>query len=229
LMAARDCSVCYNSFPVNLFKRPTTDCAHTPDTCDECIKEHLTTLLKGGSVGESTYANMGCPVVGCKATFRDKRLAELLTKKQYSTWEKLTYHASLEALSSFRWCANQTCGNGQITIPEEDTYFKCGKCNTLTCIRHRVAMHLGQSCWDYDNCIVRDQQGTQLWIAQNTKPCPSCGMACTKDNGCDHVKCQCNHEFCWRCLAAFDPIRKKGNHHHNANCTFYAEYNGLDA
>ena len=38
-------------------------------------------------------------------------------------------------------------------------------------------------------------------IRQMSKPCPSCGMAISKTEGCNHMQCRfCSCHFCWSCL-----------------------------
>ena len=36
------------------------------------------------------------------------------------------------------------------------------------------------------------------------KTCPRCGMAITKDEGCNHVECSCKVHICWQCMKVFD-------------------------
>ena len=43
------------------------------------------------------------------------------------------------------------------------------------------------------------------WLLVNTKPCPKCGKAIEKNQGCMHMTCRkpCGHEFCWMCLGTW--------------------------
>ena len=63
------------------------------------------------------------------------------------------------------------------------------------------------------------------WLNRHTKKCPKCKSPIEKNNGCDHMTCKrqaggCGHEFCWRCLAPWGPIIRRGggNHHHRPTC-----------
>ena len=73
--------------------------------------------------------------------------------------------------------------------------------------------------------IDPNYESSRRWIIENCKKCPNCLYHIEKNNGCDHMTCiKCRHEFCWSCLADFQPIRKDGNHRHNSTCKHYVAY-----
>lgn len=45
-----------------------------------------------------------------------------------------------------------------------------------------------------------DNRASEVYVVESTVPCPRCGIASVKVNGCKHVKCFCRHEYCWDCL-----------------------------
>jgi hypothetical protein len=76
-------------------------------------------------------------------------------------------------------------------------YNKCGKCadcfnyckiNT-SCDKTNIIENKNFTC---DDCINKKQL--------NIKTCPKCKKKIIKDGGCDHMKCVCEYNFCWRCL-----------------------------
>ncbi|KAG9307449.1 hypothetical protein G9A89_017279 [Geosiphon pyriformis] len=74
---------------------------------------------------------------------------------------------------------------------------------------------------------VRVEEETIAFIDSKTKRCPKCKSNIEKDGGCDHMTCRapgCGFEFCWECLADFQPIRNDGNHRHGDKCRHYAPY-----
>lgn len=52
----------------------------------------------------------------------------------------------------------------------------------------------------------RDQLPTSYdSLPETVKSCPQCGIFVEKDGGCDHMTCQCGHEFVWSTLQMWEP------------------------
>jgi len=90
----------------------------------------------------------------------------------------------------------------------------CRSCNTEFCYFHSNAhsTKTGQPttiehCIEYHKKSLDNDQAN-VDYAVNTlrsKPCPSCGMAVSKEGGCNQMKCpSCNTHFCWLCGAVVD-------------------------
>ena len=65
----------------------------------------------------------------------------------------------------------------------------------------------------FNEMMRRERKGGQ------TKPCPKCKQAITKNHGCDHMTCPCGHEFYWstavwksNCRVASPPLLNRGLH-----------------
>ena len=90
----------------------------------------------------------------------------------------------------------------------------CQTCNTEFCYFHSNA-HSSKTgelttiahCIEYHKKSL-DNDRANVNYAVNTlrsKPCPSCGMAVSKEGGCNQMKCpSCNTHFCWLCGAVVD-------------------------
>ncbi|OEH76640.1 ibr domain-containing protein [Cyclospora cayetanensis] len=75
-------------------------------------------------------------------------------------------------------------------------------CGTRFCVLCGDEPHRPISCrviaaWMRKN--VREADSV-TWISCNTQPCPKCHRPIQKDMGCMHMRCYCQHEFCWLCL-----------------------------
>eukprot|EP01111_Echinosteliopsis_oligospora_P017147 TRINITY_DN7338_c0_g1_i1.p1 TRINITY_DN7338_c0_g1~~TRINITY_DN7338_c0_g1_i1.p1 ORF type:complete len:261 (-),score=47.06 TRINITY_DN7338_c0_g1_i1:21-728(-) len=233
-MAGVNCDICFDTSPTN-FPKPTKECAHWPTTCKACITEHLDTIVHGCSVSSNiSYSAIKCIYKTCKKTFGHSDLKSYLSEPQLKRLDELQFNEYVEQDPDFRWCASPTCGSGQIVEGGEEgnNFFTCIKCKEKTCVKHKVAFHTGVTCSEFDKTLAEDEAALQLWKEQNTKKCPAqnCQVNIEKNGGCDHMKCfKCKHEFCWSCLAPFEPIRRDGNHHHRPTCRFYAAYTPVSA
>lgn len=49
--------------------------------------------------------------------------------------------------------------------------------------------------------------------------CPSCGLPCIKDGGCNHIKCPCGHHYCYSCRQSM-PNQKRPYSHFGQPPTF---------
>ncbi|PVI02323.1 hypothetical protein DM02DRAFT_308023 [Periconia macrospinosa] len=140
------------------------------------------------------------------------------------------------------------CGSGQ--IHGAGPKMECVGCGTVQCVNHAILWHEGETCAEYDyrtdsRLKKAEEEASKELIKQTTKKCPSCNRNIEKSSGCDHMTCKlflltqvvgscygsaerffivgskCKHEFCWLCMAAYDPIRKQGNHMHRSNCQYF--------
>jgi hypothetical protein len=79
---------------------------------------------------------------------------------------------------------------GQVQVPPTD--LRCKDCNHSFCTKCHKPSHGG----------VCDQpdEASRDFIAQTSKPCPTCDSDITKDGGCNHITClTCRTHFCWIC------------------------------
>jgi hypothetical protein len=231
-MAKKDCTVCYSNLSEDMFQKITDGCTHPFSICTKCVHKHIINIVKGGSFAVvASYGNMACPNLSCNSRLQGNEIKRFLNKEEYDRWDRLAFQEWTEAQPEFRWCSQNNCGSGQLVDGGADanSFFRCVKCNNMTCIKHMVPFHSGMSCDEYDKTLAVDEQALANWKALHTKPCPKCRVPIEKNGGCDHMRCRsphCLYEFCWSCLAEFDLIRRHGNHHHRPTCRFFAEYNG---
>ena len=105
-------------------------------------------------------------------------------------------------------------GQSEEVIKSTTPLVCCQSCNTEFCYFHSNAhsSKTGQPttiahCIKYHKKSL-DNDRANVDYAVNTlrsKPCPSCGMAVSKEGGCNQMKCpSCNTHFCWLCGAVVD-------------------------
>jgi len=184
----------------------------------QCIINYLRIQIDDGNPSITCFQ--------CPSIINVPDMKSFVLPREFIRWERNLSIRTLEQLSNFLWCAKPGCGYGAII---DDihlmSFFRCTHCKTRTCCRHRVTWHADMSCEAYDQLM---QSKTDGYMSKHTKQCPKCNRRIEKNGGCDHMKCSCLFEFCWACLADFEPIRKRGNHKHEPTCLFYVAYNDSD-
>jgi hypothetical protein len=97
------------------------------------------------------------------------------------------------------------CGTAQCDVCKNFACFDCGKES------HGVATCEQASNWLQYISTIEEAEGTEKsrhndekWLAQHTRPCPSCKSSIQRNFGCNHMTCNnCSHEFCWVCMKAW--------------------------
>jgi len=215
----RDCSVCLEKKPSSEFKK-LEKCDHCMTYCNDCWKKHISY-----EINSKNQSKLKCPI--CKRELVEDEVKRYCSNKDFARYCDLLLDYFLQQQEFFRWCSRPGCGSGQeVEGGNSNSFFTCSKCKFKTCYFHKVSWHSGQTCSEYDDWIHQDESNeTENYLAANTKGCPKCSRFVVKgDDGCDHLKCACNYEFCWLCLADFDDIRKYGNQRHRNTCQHYRPY-----
>ncbi|KAL2070311.1 hypothetical protein VTL71DRAFT_13337 [Oculimacula yallundae] len=218
------CNGFEGSWMWNVLVFPTSEiqqCDHDFEVCRACTAEHLRGALVSG--GPSACDSLSCPQCSRVLSYQEvHRLADTQTVAKY---EKFMLQTFLSKDPNFRWCLSPLCETGQLyQTPPIDPKTSCEECNYEMCFKHEMPWHDGLTCDEYDS--VRDHGDpsygeTQEWIRTNTKPCPGCQVGIQKGEACFHMTCsQCNHEFCWQCLADWTGIRTNGQNGHGVGCFF---------
>ena len=223
------CSVCFDEKELNQFDPLViATCEHLARTvCDDCLLSHVQQAV------QITFTDdIHCPELGCGVRFGYDIVRYILSlagdEKLLSRYDQYVTHQQLEKMEEFIWCTNPQCNAGQLNEGGSlNNIVTCHVCRQKTCFTHRVQWHEDQTCEQYDLKIDPDYEASRRWIIDNSKKCPNCPFQIEKNDGCDHMICtKCRHEFCWACLADFQPIRNDGNHRHKDTCKHYAPYDG---
>jgi hypothetical protein len=223
-----ECSICCcDEIPAD---PPTAMCTHpTNIICAQCLQKHISEELNN----KGSVTDIKCPVVGCRKFLSYNDVKRGATVKDFARYDTLLTTRLLSTLPEFRWCKVLNCGNGQIHDGDKEApIMTCHKCKGKSCFTHDVPWHTGITCEEYDKQIGQETKANTDYLLRETKPCPQCNRAIQKNDGCDHMTCRlpggCGHEFCWKCMASYGPILRKGNHHHNPTCIYFAAYDSDD-
>ncbi|KAF1958847.1 hypothetical protein CC80DRAFT_490632 [Byssothecium circinans] len=230
-ICTRDCAICTDSRPLARFPKhsPTSSCTHPPRACRRCLRTWLTTSFK-----TKLWDQLTCPE--CSAQLQYADVKKCASRRVFEKYDELATKAAVEAIEGFRWCmvsnkrgkkrSGAGCGSGQ--VHGVGARMECIGCGSVQCVKHGVAWHEGDTCREYDyrtdsKIKKAEEAASKKWIEKTAKKCPSCKWNIEKVYGCDHMTCsKCRHEFCWQCFAAYEPIRKQGNHMHWDGCQYHS-------
>ncbi|CAK9099020.1 unnamed protein product [Durusdinium trenchii] len=110
-----------------------------------------------------------------------------------------------------------------------DTAYYCRACSISRCLSchnmwnadHRCATSVALSkSWEG----FKDLAEFEIQLKpMGFKRCPACQYPCEKEDpaSCDHITCECGHEFCWLCGEDRRVIYAHDNSYHHPSCKFY--------
>ncbi|OMP86737.1 putative RING finger protein, partial [Diplodia seriata] len=223
----RECAVCGDAKPNADFPDETRlQCKHVWRTCGECAQAWIASGLESKG-----WDQIKCPEEGCEAFLGHADVSQLADRATFQRYDSLATRAHLSTLPNFRWCLSANCKSGQIHEDASGPIFTCMGCTKQFCTHHEIPWHRGETCEQYDqraSCErqAKEDRATKRLLKKMTKQCPgkNCGWTIEKNLGCDHMTCrQCHHEFCWVCLAAYEPIRNEGNTRHKTSCKYHSD------
>lgn len=220
--SARECCVCLVVKLEEEFTPPNSQqCKHhIRMVCNACTSQSVKAFLNDNFNGL-----MICPESDCNAKLSTTSIRQILHLNNDTTslekHDNFLMRQTLGKMSNFYWCAHG-CGSGQIDdrTPIWDMKTTCLNCGKDTCTMHRIKWHEGVTCEKYDQIHVPVDGMTQKWMNQYSKTCPKCNVKIEKNGGCFHMKCkQCQHDFCWDCLADYQPYAPRARFQHTITCT----------
>ncbi|KAI0508518.1 hypothetical protein F5B22DRAFT_638725 [Xylaria bambusicola] len=195
------CSICADEKRVSEMPahgRITGNCQHKATACKDCVSQWITSSMESVA-----WDRLRCPE--CPQMLEFKDVENFATKDIFTNYDRLATKAVLESVKGFRWCLNPKCNAGEI-FPSTCQKAKCHVCQNVTCARHNIPWHRGETCDQYDKRTRAQQKSARLsekHIKKIARPCPGCKKNINKYAGCDHVTCVCGHEWCWLCFAPY--------------------------
>ncbi|RAH68861.1 Rcat domain-containing protein, partial [Aspergillus aculeatinus CBS 121060] len=194
-----ECCVCLDQFQRSEVTR--VGCDH--EYCHDCIKQLFTKSLQDDSL---------FPPKCCGQEIRLALVEDLLNEDEIETF----HHREIEHTTAHRvYCGNRACG--AFIRPELITgdRARCTGCLNLTCARCMNPFHFDADCPE-DPAI---QATLALAEQEGWRRCYSCKAVVQLSRGCNHMRCRCGAQFCYRCGAKWRtchcPQYERGNHFAN--------------
>lgn len=193
LRAEEACSICYAE--LTTVDQPLVACGHRFHTT--CLAEYYETCIT------SHYLPITCPLYSCR---REVSIADVKLVLPHNLFDKLEQFTLTQLVSCYpermRFCPTANCSYAFLIDSESVPVQECPKCAQLFCSRCRTKFHTGMSCETYkslETCEPQDKLFYVLAYSEKFKQCPLCEFWVEKRDGCDHIQCKCNCEFCYRC------------------------------
>ena len=187
------CGICYDELLVE--DGVALDCCHY--FCRECWIQYLVTLSKQGKYDR---LKCRCPQQDCNLRVLPTHL-EVIDKAQWIEWEETYLKAFLD--HSCQECPNMYCQLVATRSLKEDSGSAasccCPSCNQEFCFGCGEVPHEPATCevmaeWS------SIQHKSDFYVRKNSRPCPGCHAPIEKTQGCNHMTCPCDVQFCWLCL-----------------------------
>jgi E3 ubiquitin-protein ligase RNF14 len=216
------CSICFEDQRGSQFLR--LDCRHVFCTC--CIREQATIHIRDGSLDA-----LKCPQPGCGDSLQAHTLRQILDPETYERWEMLTLQRALDQMPDAAYCPR--CATLSLEDLSENVA-DCPRCFYIFCTLCNEGRHPGVQCVSAETRLamlrrkaeggggaaiaeLRKQEHEMMSLAmieKSSKPCPSCGMAIQRSEGCNKMVCgNCNAFFCYKCgkqISGYDHYKAGG-------------------
>lgn len=185
---SRTCDGCLEVVPLTSYPRVASDgnCNHTSlSLCADCFGHYITSQSE-------TFAldAIPCPEAACPGFLSYQVMQENASGTLFERYQNTINSRAITSASDYLECSNTACPAGGIVEESTMTYMVCNACSTSTCLSCKTAWHPGISHKKNQAAIaklVKQDQRTNKYLLKHTKPCPQCGVAISKNNGCDHM------------------------------------------
>ena len=222
------CDICYDDFPSNDVDSCTLALACGHRFCLNCWREHAQSSMAAGPLHLWSTGST-CPQHGCDRYIPTKIFVPLLENDtNRHRFQVLLRNNFVDNCPLLHWCGSvMSCQHAIALSPSAILQYKgdrsfehmvdveaeCNACGHSTCFDCGKKPHGRASCmqaetWQKHYLMLEEAAGTEeskqndeKWLAQNTRPCPSCKSPIQRNFGCNHMTCNCcGHEFCWVCM-----------------------------
>lgn len=213
-----NCTVCFS-------ERPGADCVQFKNCghafCKECVAGYFESQIQ-----EREVRQLMCLDPECKKEVQPNEIKAVVSAEAFQRYDKLLLDLSLGEMEDVMSCPRVHCQK-PVFVEKGESMGSCEYCKYTFCILCRKAWHGINPCKSSDlfkfakeypsateerkafldkvygkQNILRiiAEMASQEYVQEHSKPCPSCGAAICKYDGCNKVHCTyCKNYFCWLC------------------------------
>lgn len=208
----------------------TLPCQHR--FCWESLQYHFDIIVK-----ERRLNQLQCPAIGCGFNLRSEEHIHIFQQcLEQDSFDKLLEFLTRDDPHIYD-CRHLGCEE-RVFLDDADDYadLQCARGHQF-CAKCDNGPHPGLSCEaqlerlevQKKDAIERQQDNDAFAEAlrMGWKPCPKrcqAGGGYKADEECDHVTCQCGHEFCWACGVTRAVPLLYDNRWHKPSCPYHTKY-----
>ncbi|CAK84222.1 unnamed protein product (macronuclear) [Paramecium tetraurelia] len=200
-----ECKICLEVIP--LIEMATLQCSHIYH--QKCLNQYCVTQI------QARQFPVCCPAIECKKSMIYSDLTEVLDDQNLFEFQQYTFKQYVEShgdevihnlIIKYSWCPTPDC---KYVFVAADAQFNCPSCKKKYCLQCKIEYHHGFTCQAYKEKIqkeqraknekVLDDQFFQFVKGAKYKQCPQCKFWVEKNEGCDHMTCRCQFQFCYVC------------------------------
>ena len=227
--AVQHCNICYEEALGTAFF--VLECSHF--FCKSCMSTQVNLCIDEGDL-----ESIKCSDTGCRRLLQPHEIKSLVSAEAFERWEDLTLKRALDRMADASYCPR--CGTISLEDLEENCA-DCPKCFFVFCTLCEEGRHPGVECVGPETRLAilkqkaagggkdavtelrrKEQEYLNLIeLEKFTKPCPTCGMAIERTEGCNKMTCvQCGSFFCYKCGSA---IRGYNHFKEGSTCILFDE------
>ncbi|XP_030451992.1 E3 ubiquitin-protein ligase RSL1-like [Syzygium oleosum] len=192
------CEICAERKEAKEMFRIRAVCSHT--FCSLCISRHVETKVL------DNVTTIKCPGLECECVLQIDSCRQILPENVLYMWEKSLCEAMFLESQKF-YCPFKNCSALLIKDNDDGQVIReceCPYCHRLFCAECSVPWHVGVSCEEYCS-LNEDESGSEdLMVRKLAKEkkwgrCPRCKFYVERTQGCAHITCRCQFQFCYGC------------------------------
>nr|GLL18320.1 probable E3 ubiquitin-protein ligase RNF217 isoform X1 [Ipomoea trifida] len=183
------------------------ECSHS--FCSECMSKHIIARV------EANMLEVNCPGINCRSLLNASHYRHLVPKETLVRWDeavcKSMYVDSQKLYCPYRDCSAMLVNDTGEAMGKST----CPLCKRSFCAACQVPWHSEFTCKKFKklNTQKKKEDAMVMTLAKKKhwQKCPQCKMLVEKSEGCIHMTCRCNHQFCYRYLMGRVPAAASGH------------------
>ncbi|KAF7843167.1 putative E3 ubiquitin-protein ligase RNF217 [Senna tora] len=168
--------------------------------CSDCVTKQIATKI------QDSISVVSCPGLDCKGVLELDACRPWLPKDLLDRWDQALCESLFLSAPKF-YCPFKDCSAMLVVDNEEEEAIsetECPVCHRLFCARCYVSWHSGVECEEFQKLNENEREREDLLVRElasekKWRRCPQCKIYVEKIDGCLHITCRCQYEFCYKC------------------------------